>query len=300
MDDSPTAASLRSCDNQSSNDLGDAGLPGGRAQSGPRAALRLAGKAVRHPGRAVLRLLLRARLARTGVAVDRMRLVSWVSERFGVDAAALQAEYRDSDFCREYASGRRKLWEFTGPQRLGTSDALSHEALYLVVRATRPRVVVETGVLYGSASAHILAALARNGEGELFSIDLPRDPQEPAHDFLVPAELRKRWTFVEGDSRRELPALLERQSEIDLFHHDSLHTSQHMTWEFQTAFRRLGPQGVLSSHDVRIAHSVREIFRPNAFQTFCERHGLRWRTFHNSGLALRTLVSALGLVAPAF
>ncbi|MBA3658567.1 MAG: class I SAM-dependent methyltransferase [Gemmatimonadales bacterium] len=229
-----------------------------------------------------------------------MRLVSWVSERFGVDAAALQAEYRDSDFCREYASGRRKLWEFTGPQRLGTSDALSHEALYLVVRATRPRVVVETGVLYGSASAHILAALARNGEGELFSIDLPRDPQEPAHDFLVPAELRKRWTFVEGDSRRELPALLERQSEIDLFHHDSLHTSQHMTWEFQTAFRRLGPQGVLSSHDVRIAHSVREIFRPNAFQTFCERHGLRWRTFHNSGLALRTLVSALGLVAPAF
>ena len=36
-------------------------------------------------------------------------------------------------------------------------------------------MVVETGVLYGASSAHILAALAQNGDGELHSIELGRD-----------------------------------------------------------------------------------------------------------------------------
>ena len=274
------------------NGRDDATLPGGRAQIRPLAAIRLLAKAVRNPSRAVLRLLLRARLARTGVSVDRARLVRWVSEQFGVDAVVFHDEYLASDFRRSYSARRRALWEFPGPQRLGTSDPLSHEALYIVVRATRPRVVVETGVLYGASSAHILAALARNGEGELYSIDLPQQPGEPPHGFLVPDELGGRWNLVVGDSRRELPALLDRLSVINLFHHDSLHTFEHMTWEFLTVLSYLTPHGVLSSHDVRIAHSVREIFRRNAFQSFCERQGLPWETFHNSGLAIANVEPA--------
>ncbi|MBA3495663.1 MAG: class I SAM-dependent methyltransferase [Gemmatimonadales bacterium] len=267
------------------NDSDEPTLPGGLAGNGLQAILTLLGKAVRHPDRALLRLLLRGRLARTSLSEERARLLRWVSAQFGVDAQALHAEYVTSGFRREFAARRRELWEYTGPQRLGTSDPLSHEALYLVVRAARPRVVIETGVLYGAASAHILAALARNGEGELFSIDLPHQPEELPHDFLVPHELRERWTLIVGDSRRELPTLVDRLGAIDMFHHDSLHTFEHMTWEFETVFPRLNPDGVLSSHDVRIAHSVREIFRRNAFQVFCERQGLRWSTYHNSGLA---------------
>lgn len=267
------------------NRLSDTTPLGGRAWNRTRAASRLLAKALRHPGRALLRLLLRARLARPGAEADRGRLLAWISERFGVDAAALRAEHLDSDFRRDYAARRRELSEFTGPQRLGTSGDLSLEALYLLVRAARPRVVVETGVLYGASSAFILAALDRNGEGELFSIDLPHEPHEPPHDFLVPNELRRRWTLVVGDSRRELPALLDRLTSIDLFHHDSLHTFEHMTWEYHTALPHLTPRGLLASHDVRIAHSVREIFRRNAFPTFCDHHGLSWGTFQNSGFA---------------
>lgn len=257
-------------------------LPGSRLKTG----LRLFAKAVRHPGRAALRLLLRLRLARPGYVMERARLLTWVSEWFGVDAAALHAEYLASDFRRTYLGRRRELSRFTGPQRLGTSGDLSLEALYLVVRAARPRVVVETGVLYGASSAHILAALAQNGEGVLYSIDLPHEPDEPPHDFLVPDQLCGHWTLVVGDSRRELPTLLDRLSTIDLFHHDSLHTFEHMTWEYQTAVPHLTPHGVLSSHDVRVAHSVREIFRRNAFPTFCEHRGLAWSTFANCGFAL--------------
>jgi predicted O-methyltransferase YrrM len=266
--------------------FGDSALLGPPARK-VASSLRLIGKGIRHPGRAALRLLLLARLARPGGQVDRARLLAWVSKQFGADAAALTAEYRRSDFRRWFAARRRALGEFPGPQRLGTSGDLSLEALYLVVRAARPRVVVETGVLYGASSAHILAALACNGQGELYSIDLPHHRREPPHDFLVPQELGGRWTLTLGDSRRELRALLRRLSAIDLFYHDSSHTFQHMTWEYRTALPHLAPQGILSSHDVRIAHSLRRVFGRNAFPTFCDRHRLRWWTFQNSGFALR-------------
>lgn len=274
------------------NRFGDTTLLTRRAGKRTRSAMRLFGKAVHHPGRAALRLLLLARLTRPGADADHAQLLSWISEQFGVDAAALHAEYLASEFRRRYSARRRELSEFTGPQRLGTSGELSLEALYLVVRATRPRVVVETGVLYGGSSAYILAALAENGEGELYSIDLPHEPREPHHGFLVPEEISGRWTLIIGDSRRELPVLLDRLREIDLFHHDSLHTFQHMTWEYQTALAHLRSHGLLSSHDVRIAHSLSEIFRRNAFPTFCARHGLDWKTFQNSGFALPKYRSA--------
>jgi predicted O-methyltransferase YrrM len=267
--------------------LRDAALAGGPIRSRIAAPVRLMRKAIRHPDRAVLRLLLRLRLALSGASADRGRLLAWVSEQFGVDAALLHAEYLASDFRRWYGARRRELRQFGGPQRLGTPADLTPEALYLVVRAAKPRVVVETGVLYGASSAHILAALARNGEGELYSIDLPNESHEPPHDFLVPDELSGRWTLVVGDSRCELPTLLRRLSTIDLFYHDSLHTFQHMTWEYQAALPHLTARGILSSHDVRVAHSVREIFRRNAFPAFCDDQGLRWWTFQNSGFALR-------------
>src|SRR5207247_1075041 len=50
-----------------------------------------------------------------------------------------------------------------------------HSFLYIVVRASSPSIVVETGVLYGHSSAAILAALEDNGKGRLISVDLPID-----------------------------------------------------------------------------------------------------------------------------
>src|SRR5688500_12760767 len=45
--------------------------------------------------------------------------------------------------------------------------------LYVIVRAAKPKVVVETGVASGISSAHILLALAANESGTLHSIDFP-------------------------------------------------------------------------------------------------------------------------------
>jgi predicted O-methyltransferase YrrM len=245
------------------------------------------GKAVRNPSRAVLRLLLWSRLFWPGTRADRRRFLTWISDRFEVDAESLRAEYLASDFHRWYVTRREELRGLPGPQRLGSSGDLALETLYLIVRALRPRVVVETGVLYGASSGHILAALDRNGHGELCSLDLPHEPDEPPHDFLVPDALQGRWTLTVGDSRRELPAVLRRLSAIDMFHHDSLHSFEHMSWEYKTAFPYLTPRGILASHDVRTVYRLSDIGRQNAFPAFCDRHGLSGWVFQNSGFAMR-------------
>jgi predicted O-methyltransferase YrrM len=242
-------------------------------------------KAVRDPRRALLRLVLRSRLARTDVEAQRRRLVSFLSTHYDMDAQALVAEYRQSSFLEWFRRRRAALERFPGPYRLGTTGEFGCEALYLLVRAARPRTIVETGVLYGASSAHILAALARNDAGELYSVEIGRDPREPSHDHFVPTELRDRWRLIIGDSRRELPVLLARCGPVDIFYHDSLHTFEHMTWELETAFSHLSSEGVLSSDDVLNPPSLPGVFRENAFPAFCRRRQVSHATFKNLGVA---------------
>ena len=105
--------------------------------------------------------------------------------------------------------------------------------------------------------------------------------------FFVPRRLHRRWHLCIGDSKHLLPPLLKRLREIDLFHHDSLHTYEHMMWEYETAFPWLSPTGVLSSHDVNAILSLRRPFRPSPFAVFCEQHHLRAETSLNFGLAIK-------------
>jgi predicted O-methyltransferase YrrM len=244
-------------------------------------------KAIRNPSRAIMRLVLRARLVRIQVEEERARFLMFLSDQFGVDGAALAAEFARSAFLRWYRERRVALQRFAGPMRLGTTGEFGCEVLYLLVRAARPRVVVDTGVLYGASCAHILAALAQNGRGRLYSIDIGRDSREPPHEFFVPDELRPNWELIIGDSRRELPSLLSRLPAIDMFYHDSLHTFEHMTWEFETALPHLSSEGVIASDDILNPSSLLGIFRPNAFPAFCERRQVSYAAFHNFGVGLR-------------
>ena len=247
---------------------------------------RVMGKAIRDPGRAIMRLVLRVRLMRSGAADERRRYLTFLSQQYGIDGVALSEEYAHSDFRRWFLERKAALARFAGPYRQGTTGDFGCEAMYLLVRAARPKVVVETGVLYGASTAHILAALNHNGGGKLFSIEIGRSDAEPPHDFFVPAEVKHCWELIIGDSRRQLPALLERNPVIDMFHHDSLHTFDHMMWEFTTAFPHLSPRGVLSSDDVQNPHSLLGIFRENAFAAFCKRYKAPGATFFNLGLVL--------------
>jgi predicted O-methyltransferase YrrM len=123
---------------------------------------------------------------------------------------------------------------------------------YAIVRGLRPRVVVETGVANGVSSLYLLEALHRNGSGRLFSIDLGDDsvcPDGRAVGWAVPPWLTERWELRLGDARKVLAPLLAQQGPIDLFIHDSLHTAEHMLFEFTTAWPYLRPGGILVADD---------------------------------------------------
>jgi predicted O-methyltransferase YrrM len=141
--------------------------------------------------------------------------------------------------------------------------------LYAVMRKVRPRAAVETGVANGFSTAFSLLALRENGAGHLYSIDLPREvgrdyepgafyegegragiPAGSEPGWLIPPELKERWTLVLGRSQEELPPLLERLGTIDFFMHDSEHSFDCMWFEFNAAWPRLRAGGVLLSDDV--------------------------------------------------
>jgi predicted O-methyltransferase YrrM len=134
---------------------------------------------------------------------------------------------------------------------------------YAICRAQKPRIVVETGVGYGVTSAFLLQALAVNASGELWSIDLPPlgEGADAQSGCLIPQALRARWRLLRGRTRRMLPQLLSELPHIDLFLHDSLHTYRNMTWEFQTAWNKLKPGGVLISDDVAMNRAFEDFAR---------------------------------------
>lgn len=144
--------------------------------------------------------------------------------------------------------------------------------LYVIVRAAKPRFVVETGVASGFSSAHILLALAANNAGVLHSIDLPNVQQGSvlpggrSPGWIVPEWLRARWELHIGNTRQVLPSLLRSLERVDLFLHDSDHSYAHMAFEYEQALPHLSGGGLLLSDDTHL-HS--------AWDDFCHRHGLR-------------------------
>ena len=247
--------------------------------------VRMTAKSFRYPDRAIKAALEIMRLRALDPHQERQKLFSFLRDVFRVNPVKIQDEFMRSGFAAWSRTRREELANYSGPYRFGSTPEVDCESLYYLVRALRPSIVIETGVCYGASSAYILEALHANGEGELYSIDLGNTQDEPPSDFLVPSALQDRWHLRIGDSKRVLPRLLAELGEIDLFHHDSLHTYDHMMWEYKTAFPRLSPAGALSSHDVNAILSLRRPLRASPFSVFCEEHQLRAETIFNFGFA---------------
>jgi Methyltransferase domain len=166
------------------------------------------------------------------------------------------------------------------------------EYLYALCWRVRPSKVVETGVHHGVSTAFILQAL-KETDGHLYSIDLPNaeyDTDRSLHQadtllgshtaFLVPDELRAKWTLELGDSRNVLPPLLRSIGPIEIFHHDSIHTYEGMKFEYETAWPYLTDNGLLLSDDVEWSE---------AFRDFCLRQHADYRIHRGIGIALKSV-----------
>jgi predicted O-methyltransferase YrrM len=133
------------------------------------------------------------------------------------------------------------------------ADAAVGRALWCILAHSSPRVVVETGVARGLTTRVALEALERRGEGTLWSVDVPpliaRDLAAQT-GAAVPDELRRRWKLVVGSSRRRLAGVLAQAGAVDVFVHDSMHTSRNIRFELETVWPALRTGGVAVVDDI--------------------------------------------------
>jgi predicted O-methyltransferase YrrM len=220
-----------------------------------------AARTARHPRR-----LLEARQIRS-------EFVSRILKDDGRALARYERELRESGLMEHLFARAREQHDAVvrsgETYSLGAIGYREGAYLYSVMRTLRPRLAVETGVANGFSTAFLLQALEANGEGGLYSIDLPREvgreyepgkfyegegragiPPGSEPGWLVPERLKTRWTLILGRSQEALPPLLAELGTIDFFMHDSEHSYECMSFEFETAWPALRPEGVLVSDDV--------------------------------------------------
>jgi hypothetical protein len=210
--------------------------------------------------------------------VSERDFVDFFAKGFGYSAKTIDRLYDDLDNNSSLWQGiSGKLSIYPNNYALQMTKELS--ALYLLVRLVQPNRMVETGVSAGASSAYILSAMEDNNRGKLYSIDLPPDnlPKAKSVGWVVPDHLKKRWSLRIGNALDLLEPLLFEIGTIDCFVHDSLHTYEHMSWEFNMAWKYLRPKGLFLSHDVGANE---------AFFDFMSEKGISWkdyRVFHVLG-----------------
>jgi cephalosporin hydroxylase len=127
-------------------------------------------------------------------------------------------------------------------------------AVWCAILHTRPEVVIETGVAHGITSRIVLEAMNANNHGHLWSIDLPYPFDHRLHGqtgAAVTDVCRPRWSYLEGSSRQRLPGLIAEIGHVEMFIHDSLHTSRNVMFEMQQAEPAMGPGAVMVVDDIK-------------------------------------------------
>ncbi len=196
---------------------------------------------------------------RQAVIKSQIRQLTGVSER-AVDEAFLEIP-SESVVLRNLGGVPRDWWpDERGPcggrapfGARGPFAVVGGPTLYALAMLSQPAIVVETGVSGGVSSAYILSALEHNSKGHLYSIDLDAPsilPPGKETGWIVPGDLRDRWTLLLGDAKDLLPELLDDLGSFEMFLHDSNHSYNHMMWEFRVAWRALASGGLLLTDDV--------------------------------------------------
>lgn len=191
-------------------------------------------------------------------------LAWWVSEVTGADVSqcrdwikeALEDEQLVETFhSRTLQSNRRGLADLE--LRIGR-----RAGWYAIIRANKPRHVLETGTDKGLGSLVCAAALLRNGSGRLTTVDI-----NPSAGYLICSPYSDVTSMINGDSVAVLSKMAEK---VDLFIHDSDHTDEHERAEIHAVSPRLSPEAVVLSDN---AHAT------DVLQLWSESQGRRFLYF---------------------
>ncbi len=112
---------------------------------------------------------------------------------------------------------------------------------YAIARATKPRVIIETGVDKGMGACVLTAALRRNREegfnGRYYGTDI-----DPGAGYLLSGKYAEYGTILVGDS---IDSLLKFDGMVDLFINDSDHSAEYEAREYAAIGNKLSGQAIV-------------------------------------------------------
>jgi hypothetical protein len=191
-------------------------------------------------------------------------MIVGLARALGRSAAELAGYAREVDHDPELTTrlGRHVWWRLDLKRRPPLGNRL---AWYLLVRANKPRLVVETGIYLGLGSLTLLRALERNAEegspGELMSFDVVRGA-----GTFVPRRLRGSWQRFTGDTAETLPVAVQNRA-VDVLFQDTPHTDHNQRLEFGVALAHAAPTLLLFDGSGGKSRTLRDL---------CEQRGGRY------------------------
>ena len=137
--------------------------------------------------------------------------------------------------------------------------------IYAFMRLYQPSTVVETGVANGHSTFIILSALAKNGKGKLYSIDI-----SPNVGSLLTEDLKRNWELIvlPKANKKALDNALKNLDPIDFFIHDSNHFYWWQKVEYNTAFKYVKSQGFIMSDDVDFSYAFLDFIRDKGLDAY--------------------------------
>lgn len=156
---------------------------------------------------------------------------------------------------------------------------------YAMIRATKPRLVIETGVDKGLGSCVIAAALLRNlnegRPGDLIGLDI-----NPNAGYLLTAPYDKVGKVVFGDS---LASIASIKQPIDFFIHDSDHSEEHEEKELKAIEGKLSSRALVLSDNAEATSKLLEFAQRTGrqFLFFGEKPRKHWWPGDGIGVAFK-------------
>lgn len=189
-------------------------------------------------------------------ALNRDYLVSYIAVVSGHEVAVIEGYVRELEQDGEL----RALLETQtrrSPDRHNTDVEPRYGrrlGWYALVRATKPRVIVETGVDRGLGTVVLAAAVRRNEKeghsGMVFATDIV-----PDCGHLLVEPYRSHCKVLLGDSVETLKKFPEP---VDIFLHDSDHRPEYEWAEFLAIEPRLHPRSIVMSDNSQQSPKMRE------------------------------------------
>lgn len=171
--------------------------------------------------------------------MELLEALTHAADRYGLDAENLINYAAEDSIGGYHPDERQRKWE------IGSIWGVEGQFIYALIRATKPKLVVELGSFKGCSANHIAQALYENGKdtgdkGKLICVDY--DPQfKPVPPFKSIIEIVK---MDIADYLEEMPS-----RRVDFVFEDTFHSVETTQMAWKTATEKVKKDAFVVSHD---------------------------------------------------